>query len=237
VPLPSSLEFDIILLSLKVALWSVVASLPFALGIAHLLARRDFLGKSLLDACVHLPLVLPPVVVGYFLLILLGRSGPVGAWLEDWFGIVVAFRWTGAAIACAVMGFPLMVRAMRLSIEAIDPKLDAAAATLGAGRVGTFFAITFPLALPGIVTGVLLSFARSLGEFGATITFVSNIPGETQTLPLAIYALTQVPGGDAAALRLCVISIVLSLAALLASEVLVRRSSRRALGYDAVGRG
>lgn len=233
----SSLELDIVLLSLKVALWSVVASLPFALAVAHVLARRDFPGKSLLDAVVHLPLVLPPVVVGYFLLVLLGRSGPLGAWLEQWFGVVVAFRWTGAAIACAVMGFPLMVRAMRLSIAAIDPKLEAAAATLGAGRPGILLAVTLPLALPGIVTGVLLSFARSLGEFGATITFVSNIPGETQTLPLAIYALTQVPGGDAAALRLCIISIVLSLAALLVSEALVRRASRRALGYDAVGRG
>ncbi|HEY7655279.1 MAG TPA: molybdate ABC transporter permease subunit [Burkholderiales bacterium] len=233
----SALELDIVLLSLKVALWSVVASLPVALAVAYLLARRDFPGKSLLDAVVHLPLVLPPVVVGYFLLVLLGRSGPIGAWLEQWFGVVVAFRWTGAAIACAVMGFPLMVRAMRLSIAAIDPKLEAAAATLGAGRPGILFAVTLPLALPGIVTGVLLSFARSLGEFGATITFVSNIPGETQTLPLAIYALTQVPGGDAAALRLCIISIVLSLAALLASEALVRRASRRALGYDAVGRG
>jgi molybdate transport system permease protein len=236
VPLLSSTELGIILLSLKVALWSVLVSLPIALGIAHLLARRDFPGKSLVDACVHLPLVLPPVVVGYFLLIVLGRSGPVGAWLDDWFGIVVAFTWRGAAIACAVMGFPLMVRAMRLSIAAIDPKLEAAAATLGAGHTGTFFTVTLPLALPGIVTGVLLSFARSLGEFGATITFVSNIPGETQTLPLAIYALTQVPGGDAAALRLCVISIVLSLAALLVSETLVQRASRRALGYDALGR-
>jgi molybdate transport system permease protein len=236
-PLLSPAELDIILLSLKVALWSVLLSLPVALSIAYLLARHDFPGKSLLDAVVHLPLVLPPVVVGYFLLVLLGRSGPIGAWLEDWFGIVVAFRWTGAAVACGVMGFPLMVRAMRLSIETIDPKLEAAAQTLGAGRMGAFLTITLPLALPGIVTGVLLSFARSLGEFGATITFVSNIPGETQTLPLAIYALTQVPGGDAAALRLCVISIVVSLAALLVSESLVRRASRRALGYDAVGRG
>jgi molybdate transport system permease protein len=235
VPPLSPVEIDIILLSLKVALWSVVASLPFALAIAHLLARRDFLGKSVVDACVHLPLVLPPVVVGYFLLLLLGRSGPVGAWLERWFGVVVAFNWRGAAIACAVMGFPLMVRAMRLSIEAIDPKLEAAAATLGAGGTGTFLTVILPLALPGIVTGVLLSFARSLGEFGATITFVSNIPGETQTLPLAIYALTQVPGGDTAALRLCVISILLSLGALLVSETLVRRASRRALGYDALG--
>jgi len=174
--------------------------------------------------------------VGYALLLLLGRRGPLGGLLEDWCGIVVAFRWTGAAVACAVMGLPLMVRAMRLSIEAIDPKLEAAAQTLGAGRLGVFFTVTLPLALPGIISGVLLSFARGLGEFGATITFVSSIPGETQTLPLAIYALTQTPGGDAAALRLCVLSVVLSLAALLLSEVLVRRASRRMLGYDAVGR-
>lgn len=228
-------EIEIVLLSLKVAFWSVVVSLPLALLIAYILARRDFPGKSLFDAIVHLPLVLPPVVVGYALLLLLGRRGPLGAVLEEWFGIVVAFRWTGAAIACAVMGFPLMVRAMRLSIEAIDPKLDAAAQTLGAGRTGVFLTVTLPLAVPGIVTGTLLSFARSLGEFGATITFVSNIPGETQTLPLAIYALTQVPGGDEAALRLCVLSVILSIAALLVSEALVRRASRRVLGYDAVG--
>ena len=217
------------------AFWSVVSSLPFALLVAYLLARRDFPGKSLFDAIVHLPLVLPPVVVGYALLLLLGRRGPRGALLEERFGNVVAFRWTGAAIACAVMGFPLMVRAMRLSIEAIDPKLDAAAQTLGAGRMGVFLTVTLPLAVPGIVTGTLLSFARSLGEFGATITFVSNIPGETQTLPLAIYALTQVPGGDEAALRLCILSVLLSIAALLVSEALVRRASRRVLGYDALG--
>jgi molybdate transport system permease protein len=226
--LPSATELDIVLLSLKVALWSVLVSLPVAIAIAHLLARHDFPGKSLLDAVVHLPLVLPPVVVGYFLLVLLGRRGPLGAWLEEWFGVVVAFRWTGAAIACAVMGLPLMVRAIRLSIEAIDPRLGAAAETLGAGRLGVFLTITLPLALPGIVTGVLLGFARSLGEFGATITFVSNIPGETQTLPLAIYALTQVPGGDEQALRLCVLSIILSLVALIASEALVRRAGRSA---------
>ena len=229
-------EGEIIGLSLKVALLSVLASLPIAILAAHMLVRRNFMGKSLLDATIHLPLVLPPVVVGYFLLLLLGRTGPLGAWLEEWFGVVVAFRWTGAAVACAVMGFPLMVRAIRLSIEAIDPKLEDAAETLGASRVAVFVAVTLPLAAPGIVTGTLLSFARSLGEFGATITFVSNIPGETQTLPLAIYALTQVPGGDAQALRLCVISIVLSLAALLVSDALVRRASRRVLGYDAVGR-
>ena len=236
-PFVSAAELGVILLSLKVALWSVVVSLPLAIAAAYLLARHDFPGKSLLDAVVHLPLVLPPVVVGYFLLILFGRQGPLGAWLESWFGVVVAFRWTGAALACAVMGFPLMVRAIRLSMEAIDPKLEAAAATLGAGRLGVFATITLPLALPGIITGTLLSFARSLGEFGATITFVSNIPGETETLPLAIYALTQVPGGDAQALRLCIISIILSLAALLVSEALVRRAGRRVLGYDAVGRG
>lgn len=233
----SAAEIEIVLLSVKIALWSVAVSLPFALGAAYLLARRDFPGKSVVDAVIHLPLVLPPVVVGYFLLLLLGRRGPLGAWLEEWFGIVVAFRWTGAAMACAVMGFPLMVRAIRLSIEAIDPGLEAAAETLGAGRTGILFTVTFPLALPGILTGMLLSFARSLGEFGATITFVSNIPGETQTLPLAIYALTQVPGGDAAAMRLCVLSIILSLAALVVSETLVRRASRRVLGYDTVGRG
>jgi len=229
-------ESEIIGLSLKVALWSVLASLPIAILVAHVLARREFIGKSLVDAMIHLPLVLPPVVVGYFLLLLLGRTGPLGAWLEEWFGVVVAFRWSGAAIACAVMGFPLMVRAIRLSMEGIDPKLEEAAATLGASRAAVFMAVTLPLAAPGIVTGMLLSFARSLGEFGATITFVSNIPGETQTLPLAIYALTQVPGGDVQALRLCVISIILSLAALLVSETLVRRASRRVLGYDAVGR-
>ena len=229
-------ESEIIALSLKVAFWSVLASLPPAILAAHVLARRHFMGKSLVDAVIHLPLVLPPVVVGYFLLLLLGRTGPLGGWLQDWFGVVVAFRWTGAAIACGVMGFPLMVRSIRLSIEATDPKLEQAAATLGASPLAVFMAVTLPLAAPGIVTGMLLSFARSLGEFGATITFVSNIPGETQTLPLAIYALTQVPGGDAQALRLCTISIVLSLAALLVSEALVRRASRRVLGYDAVGR-
>lgn len=229
-------DIVIIELSLKVALWSVVVSLPLAILVAHGLARRDFPGKSLLDAIVHLPLVLPPVVVGYLLLILFGRQGPLGSLLQDWLGITIAFSWTGAAVACAVMGFPLMVRAIRLSIEAIDPKLEAAAETLGAGRLGVFMTITLPLALPGIITGMLLSFARSLGEFGATITFVSNIPGETQTLPLAIYAFTQVPGGDADALRLCVISIVISVAALLASEAIVRRAARRGLGYDTVSR-
>ncbi len=232
----STEEIDIILLSLKVALWSVIISVPFGLAAAHVLARRDFPGKSLLDALVHLPLVLPPVVVGYGLLLLFGRRGPLGAFLEEWFGIVVAFRWSGAAIASAVMSFPLMVRAMRLSIEAIDPKLEAAAQTLGAGRLGVLLTITLPLALPGIITGMLLAFARSLGEFGATITFVSSIPGETQTLPLAIYALWQVPGGEAVAQRLCMLSLILSIAALLFSEALVRRANQRIKGYDAIRR-
>ena len=232
----STEEIDIILLSLKVALWSVIISVPFGLAAAHVLARRDFPGKSLLDALVHLPLVLPPVVVGYGLLLLFGRRGPLGEFLEEWFGIVVAFRWSGAAIASAIMSFPLMVRAMRLSMEAIDPKLEAAAQTLGAGRLGVLLTITLPLALPGIITGMLLAFARSLGEFGATITFVSSIPGETQTLPLAIYALWQVPGGEAVAQRLCILSLILSIAALLFSEALVRRANQRIKGYDAIRR-
>jgi molybdate transport system permease protein len=228
----SAEEWEIIRLSLKVAVWSVACSLPLAVMVAFLLARSSFPGKSLFDAVVHLPLVLPPVVVGYFLLLLLGRRGPLGALLDEYFGIVVAFRWSGAAIAAGIMGFPLMVRAIRLSIEAIDSGLEDAARTLGASRLKVFFSITLPLALPGIFTGTLLSFARSLGEFGATITFVSNIPGETRTLPLAIYTLTQVPGGDAAALRLSIIAIVLSVIALMLSEWLVRRSQRRARGHD-----
>lgn len=232
----TSEELAIVWLSVKVALWSVVLSVPFGVAAAHVLARRDFPGKSLFDAVVHLPLVLPPVVVGYGLLMLFGKQGPLGAWLNDWFGVSVAFRWSGAAIACAVMSFPLMVRAMRLSMEAIDPKLESAAQTLGAGRLGVLLTITLPLAMPGILTGMLLGFARSLGEFGATITFVSNIPGETQTLPLAIYALWQVPGGEAAAQRLCVLSLILSLAALLLSEALVRRARTRVLGHDTVRR-
>jgi len=211
---------------------SVAVSVPLALAVAYMLARFTFPGKSLFDAIVHLPLVLPPVVVGYCLLLLLGRRGVLGQWLDEYLGIVVSFRWTGAAIACAVMGFPLMVRAMRLSLEAIDERLEAAAATLGAGRARIFTTLTLPLMGPGIITGVLLSFARSLGEFGATITFVSNIPGETRTLPLAIYAYTQVPGGDTPALRLSVISVVLSIVALLVSEALSRRASRRTKGQD-----
>jgi len=223
-------ELEAVRLSLKVAAASVAASLPIGFALAWLLARRDFPGKTLLDAVVHLPLVLPPVVIGYLLLVLFGRRGPIGEWLEQTFGIVVAFRWTGAALACALMGLPLMVRAMRQSLEAIDRRLESAASTLGASRLWVLASVTIPLSLPGIVTGTLLSFARSLGEFGATITFVSNIPGETQTLPLAIYSYTQVPGGDAQAMRLCVLSVLLSLAALLASELIVRRANRRILG-------
>ena len=231
-PALSPAELEVIQLSLKVAFWSVRCSLPLAVATALLLARGRFPGKSLFDAVVHLPLVLPPVVIGYFLLLLLGRRGPLGALLNEYFGIVFAFRWSGAAVAAAIMGFPLMVRAIRLSIEAIDSGLEDAARTLGATRLKVFFSITLPLALPGVFTGTLLSFARSLGEFGATITFVSNIPGETRTLPLAIYTLTQVPGGDAAAMRLSIIAIVLSVIALMLSEWLVRRSQRRARGHD-----
>lgn len=226
-------ETEALLLSLKVAFWSVAASLPFAVALAWLLSRRSFPGKSLLDALVHLPLVLPPVVVGYFLLILFGRRGPIGAFLEEYLGISFAFRWTGAALAAAVMGLPLLVRAVRQSLDAVDRRLEAAAATLGAPPLWVFASVTLPLILPGILTGVLLSFARGLGEFGATITFVSNIPGETQTLPLAIYTFTQVPGGDAQALRLCILSIILSLGALMASEFFLRRATARAAGRDA----
>jgi molybdate transport system permease protein len=214
-------EIEAIALSVKVALAAVAASLPLAVAAAWLLARRDFPGKTLFDAAVHLPLVVPPVVVGYALLLAFGKQG-LGPLLES-VGIVFTFRWTGAALAAAVMGFPLMVRSIRLSLEAIDPRLEAAGRTLGAGPWRAFFTLTLPLAWPGLVTGALLGFARSLGEFGATITFVSNIPGETQTLPLAIYGATQTPGGDAQALRLSIIAVALSLVALAVSEWLVRR--------------
>jgi len=223
---PTANEIQILALSLKVAGFSVLCSLPVAVLVAFALARFTFPGKTVVDAIVHLPLVLPPVVVGFALLVLFGKQGPIGSWLDRWFGIVLAFRWTGAALASAVMGFPLMVRAIRLSIEAIDRRLEVAARTLGASRLWVLFSITLPLALPGIVTGTLLSLARGLGEFGATITFVSNIPGETQTLPLAIYTFTQVPSGDAQALRLSVIAVVLSIVALATSEWLTRRALR-----------
>jgi molybdate transport system permease protein len=202
-------------------------ALPFGIAVAWLLARKDFWGKSLLDGLVHLPLVLPPVVTGYLLLISFGRRGPIGAFLADNFGIVFSFRWTGAALACGIIAFPLLVRAIRLSFEAIDRRLEDAAATLGAPPLRMFLTVTLPLALPGVIAGMVLCFAKALGEFGATITFVSNIPGETQTISAAIYTLTQVPGGDAAALRLVVVAIVLSLAALIASEWFARRAGMR----------
>jgi molybdate transport system permease protein len=223
-------ELTAIRLSLRVAFWAMLGSLPVGLGVALLLARGRFWGKSLLNVLVHLPLVLPPVGTGYVLLLLFGRKGPLGRLLEEGLGIVLAFRWTGAALACAVMGFPLLVRSIRLSLEAVDRRLEAAAGTLGAGPVWVFATITLPLILPGVVAGMILSFARAFGEFGATITFVSNIPGETQTLPTAIYMLTQVPGGDVAALRLTLVAIAISMAALFASEVLIERATRRALG-------
>jgi len=222
----SPAEATALWLSLKIGLWSVAGALPVAFGLAWLLARGRFLGKALLDAVVHLPLVLPPVVTGFVLLLAFGRTGPIGQWLESWFGVTVMFRWTGAAIAAAVMALPLMVRAMRLGLEAVDPRLEAAARTLGATRARVFASVTLPLALPGIIAGAVLGFARSVGEFGATITFVSSIPGETQTLPIAIYSALQVPGGEAAALRLSVVAVLLSLAALMISEYLARRASR-----------
>jgi molybdate transport system permease protein len=220
-------EWTAVRLSLVVATTAMLANLPFGLAIAWLLARGRFWGKPLLDAAVHLPLILPPVVTGYLLLIGFGRRGPIGQVLDDWFGIVLSFRWTGAALACAVMGFPLMVRAIRLSIEAVDRKLEDAAGTLGASPFWVFLTVTLPLCLPGIVAGMILCFAKAMGEFGATITFVSNIPGETQTLPSAIYTFTQVPDGDAGALRLTLISIAISVAALFASELLARLVGRR----------
>src|SRR5487761_1124674 len=223
-------ESAALLLSLRVASAGTLFSLPLALAVAWLLARRRFVGHQLLNGVVHLPLVLPPVVVGFALLVLFGRHVPIGAWLYDVFGFTVAFNWKGAALAAAVMGFPLMTRAMRLSLETVDRRLEAAARTLGASRARVFWTITLPLMSPGILTGAILGFARSVGEFGATITFVSNIPGETQTLPLALYSFTQVPGGDAAAWRLCIIAAVLAMVATLASELLARRLDRRVRG-------
>jgi molybdate transport system permease protein len=219
-------ETTALLLSLRVATVATLASLPLGLLAAWLLARRRFPGHALLDGLVHLPLILPPVVTGYLLLLAFGRRGWFGAWLAE-IGLVFSFRWTGAALACAVMGFPLMVRAIRLSIEAVDRRLEQAAATLGAPPSLVFLSVTLPLSLPGILAGAVLAFAKAMGEFGATITFVSNIPGETQTLPSAIYTLTQVPGGEAGALRLTLISVAVSMLALVASEALARRVSRR----------
>jgi molybdate transport system permease protein len=220
-------EWVAIRLSLRIALVATAVALPFGVAVAWLLARKDFWGKALLDGLVHLPLVLPPVVTGYLLLISFGRKGPIGAFLADTFGIVFSFRWTGAALACGVMGFPLLVRAVRLSLEAIDRRLEDAAATLGATRLWVFATVTLPLALPGMIAGMVLCFAKALGEFGATITFVSNIPGETQTLSAAIYTYTSVPGGDAAAGRLVVVAIAIALLALIASEWFARRAGRR----------
>jgi molybdate transport system permease protein len=220
-------EWVAIRLSIRIAIVATVVALPFGVAVAWLLARKDFWGKSLLDGIVHLPLVLPPVVTGYLLLISFGRRGPIGAFLDQHFGIVFSFRWTGAVLACGVMAFPLLVRAIRLSFEAIDRRLEDAAGTLGASPLQAFFTVTLPLALPGVIAGMVLCFAKALGEFGATITFVSNIPGETQTISAAIYTLTQVPGGDAAAFRLVVVAIVISLAALIASEWFARRAGLR----------
>ncbi|EPE96006.1 molybdate ABC transporter permease subunit [Rhizobium grahamii] len=220
-------EWTAILLSLRVSVVAMLASLPFGIGVALLLARGRFWGKSVLNGVVHLPLILPPVVTGFILLILFGRRGPIGTILDQYFGIVFSFRWTGAALACAVMAFPLMVRSIRLSIEAVDRKLEEAAGTLGASPFWVFLTITLPLTLPGIIAGMILSFAKAMGEFGATITFVSNIPGETQTLSAAIYSFTQVPGGDAGALRLTLVAVAISMVALLASEFLSRIAGRR----------
>ncbi|YCH31752.1 molybdate ABC transporter permease subunit [Erwinia sp. D4-22] len=223
----SDVEWQAVELSLKVSAIAVLFSLPVGIFLAWVLARCEFRGKALLDSLIHLPLVLPPVVVGYLLLLSLGRRGWLGAWLYDWFGISFAFSWRGAALAAAVVALPLMVRAIRLALEAVDPKLEQAARTLGAGRWRVFFTITLPLTLPGLIAGTVLAFARSLGEFGATITFVSNIPGETRTIPLAMFTLLETPGAEANAARLCLIAIALALLSLLLSEWLARWGRRR----------
>jgi molybdate transport system permease protein len=223
----SPAEWQAVSLSLRVAFWATVLSLPIGIFTAYALARWSFVGKQVLNGIVHLPLVLPPVVTGYLLLLTFGRRGPVGELLEQTFGIIVAFRWTGAVLAAAIMAFPLMVRAIRLSIEAVDPKLEEAASTLGASRVWVFMTVTLPLILPGILAGSILAFAKAMGEFGATITFVSNIPGQTQTLPSAIYAFLQVPGGETSALRLVIIAVVIAMGALLLSEVVSKRIAAR----------
>jgi molybdate transport system permease protein len=223
-------EWTAIALSVRVAFVAALLSLPFGIAVAYILSRWRFPGRALLDALVHLPLVMPPVVTGYLLLLTFGRRGPVGAFLDHTFGVVLAFQWTGAALAGAVMGFPLLVRAIRLSLDTADRKLEAAAATLGANRAWVLATVTLPLALPGIVAGTVLAFARALGEFGATITFVGNIPGVTQTIPSAIYTYIQTPSGDLAALRLTAISVAIAFAALLVSEALARRATQRTLG-------
>ncbi len=226
----SPADWTAVELSLRIAIVATAVALPFGVAVGWVLARKEFWGKALLDGIVYLPLVLPPVVTGYLLLISFGRRGPIGAFLADYFGIVLSFRWTGAALSCGVMGFPLMVRPIRLALEAIDRRLEEAGGTLGASPALVFLTITFPLALPGIIAGAVLCFARALGEFGATITFVSNIPGETQTISAAIYSLLQVPDGDAAAGRLVIIAIIIALAALIASEWFARRAGMRFQG-------
>ena len=223
-------EWTAVALSLKVALWATLLSLPVGIAVALALARGNFPGKQLLNGLVHLPLILPPVVTGYLLLIAFGRQGAIGSLLDKWFGVILAFRWTGAVLAAAVMAFPLMVRAIRLAIEAVDPKLEQAASTLGANRFWTFTFVTLPLILPGIIAGAILAFAKAMGEFGATITFVANIPGETQTLASAVYAFLQVPGGEAGAMRLVVVSIAVAIAALAVSEFVATRVARRIAG-------
>ena len=222
-------EWQAVALSLRVSLWATLFSLPFGIFVAYALARWSFPGKQIVNGLVHLPLILPPVVTGYLLLLSFGTRGPIGSFLADW-GIVFAFRWSGAALAAAIMAFPLMVRAIRLSIEAVDPKLEQAAATLGAAPAWVFLTVTLPMALPGIVAGTILAFAKAMGEFGATITFVSNIPGQTRTIPSAIYAFLQVPGGEGAALRLVIVAVVVAMAALLLSEIFARRVAARVGG-------
>ncbi|WP_366658029.1 molybdate ABC transporter permease subunit [Fodinicurvata sp. EGI_FJ10296] len=223
-------EWQAVRLSLRVSLLATLASLPIGIFVAYALARWSFPGKQLLNGIVHLPLILPPVVTGYLLLITFGRRGSVGVFLDEWFGIVLSFRWTGAAVAAAVMAFPLMVRAIRLAIEAVDPKLEAAAATLGASKPWVFATVTLPLILPGIIAGSILAFAKAMGEFGATITFVSNIPGHTQTIPSAIYAFLQVPGGQEAASRLVIVAVIIAMMALLLSEFVARRVAKLVSG-------
>ncbi|MFC1235505.1 molybdate ABC transporter permease subunit [Vibrio sp. F74] len=229
----SEFELEALYLSLKIASIAVIGLIPIGIGLAWLLAKKEFYGKQILDSLIHLPLVLPPVVIGYLLLIGMGKQGVIGAFLWDTFGLSFSFSWRGAALASAVVALPLMVRAIRLSLENVDPRLEQAARTLGATPFKVFYTITLPLTLPGVVTGTMLSFARSLGEFGATITFVSNIPGETQTLPLAMYSFIETPGAEFAAARLCVISIVVALVSLLISDWLTRRTQNR-LGYSKV---
>jgi molybdate transport system permease protein len=223
-------EWRAVALSLRVSFWATLLSLPLGVFVAYALARWEFWGKQVLNGLVHLPLILPPVVTGYLLLLTFGRKGYVGQFLDEWFGIVLAFRWTGAVLAAAIMAFPLMVRAIRLAIEAVDPKLEEAASTLGAPRLWVFATVTLPLILPGIVAGAILAFAKAMGEFGATITFVSNIPGQTQTLPSAIYAFLQVPGGDGQAFRLVLVAIVVAMAALLLAEWVSRAIAKRIAG-------